>query len=798
MLWSESIVTVSFSFGMARIFVSSTFVDLKECRESVFRAIRKAGHQDIAMEYYVAEDKRPVDRCLRDVRSSDLYIGVFAWRYGWIPAKNNRRHLSITEMEYREALKSGKPCLIFLLDSSVPWPPDWIDDDRTSIKRLRSALQEKHGADPFCSAAELGQCAAHAIHKWALRSISGALLPDQAVHPGSLQYLDAPTQLSSWDDSAVEVFRELLRPECQHELPTNLEPQDFLERNGLVVERRLTRAAALLFCVRPDTVLPSAYLHCSSFDSDKRLKPRASLVVRGTAANQITEAINFVRRSTNHVDHFVEGLGRTVRFDEFPMVCLREILANAVCHRDYSDTQRNVHLRVFADRVEILSPGSWMGGRPLHGRTGLSVARSESIARNATLAKLLSWVKFVEREGSGLSRALADCVSKDAPEPYLEERDGFVSATIFPSITFDRVKRGEGPRLAHRSKEIVKAAEEEQLAYLMSQGSESDKLDALAKYAISAPRSAHRLLAQLDGISAESTLSFLRDHAGWDGELLRAYVSRWIGQGRSDTQIFDLLLTHTSIACDPVVLAFAYYALRGNRVQISRADFFRRFWRPMPAIVSIQTELVSTNEGPIRFMMGSDTAGDEQPIHEVELAPYRIGVTPVTCQEFGVFVGRGSDSTVPVVNVTWWESWIFCKWLGGKLPTEAQWECACRADTTSKWWCGNEETRLRQAAWVDEGDDGEAHPVRQKAPNPWGLFDVHGNVSEWCFDRYGSYLAGRSVDPIGPASGATRVLRGGNAAAPPDWSRSARRDHADPLTKSLVTGFRIVLGEGKK
>ena len=149
----------------------------------------------------------------------------------------------------------------------------------------------------------------------------------------------------------------------------------------------------------------------------------------------------------------------------------------------------------------------------------------------------------------------------------------------------------------------------------------------------------------------------------------------------------------------------------------------------------------------------------------------------------------------PIVGVTWWDAWIFCEWMGGTLPTEAQWECACRAGTVTKWWTGDDERVLSQAAWVDEAEDGEPYPVRQKAPNSWGLFDVHGNVAEWCFDRYGAYLEGTHVDPGGPKSGHTRVLRGGNVAAPADKSRSASRDHALPHSTSLVSGFRIAFND---
>src|SRR5919201_6159566 len=100
---------------MAKIYVSSTYLDLQEYRAQVERVIRRMGHEDVAMEYYVAEDMRPVDRCLADVAACDLYIGIFAWRYGWIPKDNNPNQWSVTEPEYRKADELGKPCLIFLL-----------------------------------------------------------------------------------------------------------------------------------------------------------------------------------------------------------------------------------------------------------------------------------------------------------------------------------------------------------------------------------------------------------------------------------------------------------------------------------------------------------------------------------------------------------------------------------------------------------------------------------------------------------------------------------------------------------
>src|SRR5512143_3935458 len=98
---------------MARIYVSSTFSDLEEYRKQVSLALRRLGHEDVALEYYVAEDKRPLDLCLSDVAACDGDIVIGAGRYGYVPQENNPEGHSITEREYRKALDERKPCLIF-------------------------------------------------------------------------------------------------------------------------------------------------------------------------------------------------------------------------------------------------------------------------------------------------------------------------------------------------------------------------------------------------------------------------------------------------------------------------------------------------------------------------------------------------------------------------------------------------------------------------------------------------------------------------------------------------------------
>lgn len=130
---------------MSRIFVSSTFVDLREHRAALSRTIRRLGHVDVAMEYFVAEDSRPVDRCLRDAASCDLYVGIFARRYGFVPDGGER---SVTELELRTARAAGIDCLCFLLADDAPWPPEH-EEQGEGATRL-AALRAEIGADYLC------------------------------------------------------------------------------------------------------------------------------------------------------------------------------------------------------------------------------------------------------------------------------------------------------------------------------------------------------------------------------------------------------------------------------------------------------------------------------------------------------------------------------------------------------------------------------------------------------------------------------------------------------------------------
>lgn len=144
---------------MARIYLSSTFEDLKDCRAAAYRTLRKLGHDVISMEDYVASGQRPLAQCLADVAGCDACVGLVAWRLGFVPAGHAQ---SITELELLEAERHGLPCLVFLLDDDAPWPPAMVDDDRRPVLALRKRLRDRFTVAAFHGASELAGAVATA------------------------------------------------------------------------------------------------------------------------------------------------------------------------------------------------------------------------------------------------------------------------------------------------------------------------------------------------------------------------------------------------------------------------------------------------------------------------------------------------------------------------------------------------------------------------------------------------------------------------------------------------------------
>jgi len=189
--------------------------------------------------------------------------------------------------------------------------------------------------------------------------------------------------------------------------------------------------------------------------------------------------------------------------------------------------------------------------------------------------------------------------------------------------------------------------------------------------------------------------------------------------------------------------------------------------------------------------------------------PFWLGKTEVTQGQWEAVMGTKpwggkSDADLPALNVTWDEVTEFCKELtqlergNGKLPaneeyrlpTEAEWEYACRAGTTTAFSFGDDELKLGDFGWFAGNTGNAVHAVGTRQANPWGLYDMHGNVWEWCSDSYGAILAG-GADPVGPGGGSPRVFRGGGWWYFPAYCRSAFRFNRVPSFRLDFLGFRV-------
>jgi formylglycine-generating enzyme required for sulfatase activity len=233
---------------------------------------------------------------------------------------------------------------------------------------------------------------------------------------------------------------------------------------------------------------------------------------------------------------------------------------------------------------------------------------------------------------------------------------------------------------------------------------------------------------------------------------------------------------------------------------------------PVVQINSIGMKLVLIPAGEFQMGAADGESGanpDEKPQHRVRITkPFYLGVCEVTQAEYVRVMGRnpsnfkGKDGLLPVESVSWEEAQDFCRKLSGlpdeqrasavyRLPTEAEWEYACRAGTETAYGLVEHADKLREFAWCGEDSASQTNPVGQKKPNAWGLYDVHGNVWEWCADWYGNYLASAVEDPTGPITGSERVHRGGAWHSSAEFCRSAKRSDAPLDFRNDGLGFRV-------
>lgn len=203
------------------------------------------------------------------------------------------------------------------------------------------------------------------------------------------------------------------------------------------------------------------------------------------------------------------------------------------------------------------------------------------------------------------------------------------------------------------------------------------------------------------------------------------------------------------------------------------------------------------------FKMGSNELADEKPIHVVELKSFYIEKFPVTVKQYKEFCKStrrpmpdppswGWFDNHPVVNVNWADADAYAKWVGKRLPTEAEWEFAAKGGNLSKGFKYSGSNTLDDVAWFYNNSGQQTNPVGKKQPNELGLHDMSGNVREWCGDWYAIYGLNKLTNPEGPQSGTRKVLRGGSWDLNEFGCRITLRNGYDPDRRDEYFGFRCV------
>lgn len=306
-----------------------------------------------------------------------------------------------------------------------------------------------------------------------------------------------------------------------------------------------------------------------------------------------------------------------------------------------------------------------------------------------------------------------------------------------------------------------------------------------------------RVWYDLVGGSAEVSLHLSVDGGRTFTQVNPAHLNGAVGQGVKPGQgltiVWDVLADRERLQGDNIMFA----------VRIA-GDQQRTF-----TVGGVSFKMVYVAGGS--FTMGCtaeqrrDCDSDEKPSHTVTLDGYWIGETEVTQALWEAVMGnnpsRFKGNNRPVETVSYNDAVDFCNELSRltmhqfRLPTEAEWEYAARGGQKSKGYKYSGGSDLDQVGWYDGNSGSSTHVVKQKRPNELGLYDMSGNVWEWCSDGYGKYGSGSQTNPKGSSSGARRVLRGGSWISDAEYCRVANRNGNNPAYRDYDSGLRVVLSQ---
>jgi hypothetical protein len=248
---------------------------------------------------------------------------------------------------------------------------------------------------------------------------------------------------ASFSPELVAEFRSQLRSDARDWMPSSLTDLQFLEQAGLMRRGHLTYAGLLLFGDNPIAFVPTALVQCVRFSGTTKTAPLSTIELHGGVPDLITRARDFVADIARLGDAPTTEGARSAPAYRFPMIAVREIIANAIVHRDYEDRKSSVQVHVYDDRIEVINPGTWEDATP-EMADGVRLGRLEGISRkhNFILANTLGLSQFVEGVGAGVPRSVEDCGEVGAPEPEAVADKNIVKVTIYPRAPQRKIPPG--------------------------------------------------------------------------------------------------------------------------------------------------------------------------------------------------------------------------------------------------------------------------------------------------------------------------------------------------------------------
>jgi len=244
--------------------------------------------------------------------------------------------------------------------------------------------------------------------------------------------LNSPAPTRQYSETLVQIY--IKDSGFDFEIPI----KTFLTNNGFLKNSYLTFCGVLLFTEKPSNYIQSAEVQLTKYDGIKKSSSRKRKVISTNIVDQLLQSRQFIEENIDYRELISKSNSQSLKNYQYPMKCIREILANALVHRDYTVLDKQVYVTLYKNRIEIKNPGNWNNDHfNMDKPQKITRLISNSISKNMPLSKAISKLNLVEMEGSGLVTSIEDCRDRNANIPIVELKDGYVITTIFPSLTYD-------------------------------------------------------------------------------------------------------------------------------------------------------------------------------------------------------------------------------------------------------------------------------------------------------------------------------------------------------------------------